>query len=59
MGDELFLGLLATGLILFLCYEPTRIFLFWVALIAGAIALAMAVGPLWFIAILLVLILLN
>ena len=59
MEGEIFLGLLATGLILFLCYEPTRILLFWAAFIAGAIALAMAVGPLWFIAILLVLILLN
>ena len=59
MEGATIMGLLITVLVLMLWWTPTRLLLIWAALIGGAIALAMAVGPLWFIAILLVLMLLN
>ena len=59
MEGATIMGLLITVLVLMLWWAPTRLLLIWAALIGGAIALAMAVGPLWFIAILLVLMLLN
>jgi len=59
MEGATIIGLLITVLVLMLWWTPTRLLLIWAALIGGAIALAMAVGPLWFIAIVLVLMLLN
>lgn len=59
MEGATIIGLLITVLVLMLWWTPTRLLLIWAAFIGGAIALAMAVGPLWFIAILLVLMLLN
>ena len=59
MEGATIMGLLITVLVLMLWWTPTRLLLIWAALIGGAIALAMAVGPLWFIAIVLVLMLLN
>lgn len=59
MEGATIMGLLITALVLAMCWAPTRLLLIWAAFITGAIALAMAVGPLWFIAIVLVLMLLN
>jgi len=59
MEGATIMGLIITALVLAMCWTPTRLLLIWAALITGAVALAMAVGPVWFIAILLVLLLLK
>ena len=59
MEGATIMGLIITALVLAMCWAPTRLLLIWAAMITGTIALAMALGPMWFIAILLVLLLLK
>lgn len=59
MEGATIMGLIITALVLAMCWAPTRLLILWAAGIIGIIALALAVGPMWFIAILLVLLLLK
>ena len=51
--------LIFTAFALALCWSPTRLLILWGAGIAFIIGIAMALGPMWFIALLLFLLLLK
>ena len=59
MDESMALGLVITAFALMLCWSPTRLLIMWAAGLTLIISIALAVGPMWFIAILLVLLLLK
>ena len=59
MDGGTILGLMMMAFVLALFWAPTRLLIFWAGGLAAVIGLAVAVGPVWFIAILLALMLLK
>lgn len=59
MDDSAILVLVFTAFILALCWEPTRLLIAWSVGLLLIIGIAMALGPMWFIALLLFLLLLK
>ena len=59
MSGEAVVMLLVAGVVLMLCWAPTRVLLVWGAGMSAAVGLAMALGPMWFMALLLFLLLLK
>ena len=59
MDGSMALGLIITAFVLMLCWAPTRLLILWAAGLTLIISIALALGPMWVIAILLVLLILK